>query len=327
MLLLEHRWWLWHVACCAAASTWRVLFHEVGVWLSQGCWHGRWERLVEASVVNWGTAHELGGLDETWVVHTVEVCMLVANLRIKAWIWILRLQQPRLIGIKWCDLFVIMMIFIPFLTPTRRLFHQQLPILSAASQVIKPCWRLSWLLIATYVSTLYRSILGSLLIHLEQLIVVLTGPTRVNLKFFFVRGHSLTGKTTLSVWTDTQELPIVAVSHCFHCIVLMSRLFLSHGVHLLCQLVDLTKVFIGDAHLLSCSLKVWCKAVWLLRTASMRKFWKLLMMMGLLLDMLWVWEITWVMILWLGHSILVQRDYWRGEKDSINTFVENRLIR
>ena len=73
--------------------------------------------------------------------------------------------------------------------------------------------------------------------------------------------------------------------------MLMSRLFLSHGVHLLCQLVDLIEVFIGNAHLLSRSLKVRSKAIRLLRAPSMREFRQLLvmmMMMGLLLNMLGV---------------------------------------
>ena len=78
-------------------STWRawgVLFHEIGVLLSD-VWYGRGEWLVEAGrrVDIVGTAHEVGGLDETWVVYTVEVCMLIAvtNLWIEVWIRCLRL--------------------------------------------------------------------------------------------------------------------------------------------------------------------------------------------------------------------------------------------
>lgn len=168
-----------------------------------------------------------------------------------------------------------MMIFTRLLTATRRLFHQHLPVLSAASQVIKPCGSLSRLLTTTAddISALNRHIFSSLLVHLEQLVVVLGGPASIDLQFFFIRGYSLTGEAALGVRRDAQELSIVTVSHCFYYIVLMSRLFLSHGVHLLCQLVDLTKVFIRYAHLLSGPLKVRCEAIGLLGTASMRKFW------------------------------------------------------
>jgi len=94
-----------------------------------------------------------------------------------------------------------MMIFTRLLTATRRLFHQHLPVLSAASQVIKPCGSLPRLLITTAydISALNRRIFGSLLVHLEQLVVVLAGSTRIYLQFFFIRGHSLTGEAALGV--------------------------------------------------------------------------------------------------------------------------------
>ena len=97
-----------------------------------------------------------------------------------------------------------LIILLSLLTPTRRLLHQQLSILSAASQVIEPSPRTSLarllLLIATtyHVSALYGSVFGSLLVHLEQLIVVLAGATTgVNLQSLFIGGHSLTGQAAL----------------------------------------------------------------------------------------------------------------------------------
>jgi hypothetical protein len=173
-----------------------------------------------------------------------------------------------------------MMIFIPLLTPTRWLLHHQLPaiILSTTPKVIEPSGPLARLLLlnpcSNIVPALNWRIFSSLLVHLEQLIVVLARSTRVYLQsLFIIRRHSLAREAALGVWRDTQELPIVAVSHCFYCIVLMSRLFLSHGIHLLCQLVDLTKVLIRYTHLLSGPLKVWSKTIRLLRAPSMRKFW------------------------------------------------------
>lgn len=137
---------------------------------------------------------QLRVLDETWIVHTAVIVsglINIADLRVKARIWSLWLQQSRVIRIKRGHLLVAMIILLMIhclLTPARWLLHQHLlPILSAASQVVEASRCLTrclmLMLIVPYVSLLYRCVLCSLLIHVQQFIIMLARATttRINL--------------------------------------------------------------------------------------------------------------------------------------------------